>query len=254
MIRPWRRYLLALLVFYLVALLATVPASVCWRLAAGKLPAVQVSGLQGSLWHGQVERLMITGKRIEGLAWELNGWPLWLATLGLDWRLTGAQIKGHGALSVSLFGSEKRVTAESLTMPLSELAQLIQLPFGRLQGMLTLELEELSTAKGEWRQVQGRIKVQNAALAGQSPLAFGDINIVVKTTERGIEAALQDTGGPLVLDGVFTMNVRGDYRFSGKLAARDQASPALRQSLSMLGTAGPDGRIQVNDVGRWPAL
>lgn len=254
MIKASRRYLLGLVAFYLVALMATIPAALCWQLTAQKLPNVQAVGLQGSVWQGQLQRLTVAGKPFEGLAWELSGWRLLLGSVGIDWRLNNADIKGQGELTVSLLGGEKRLVAESLSLPLSELAQLVQLPFGRLQGMLVLELDELSTAKGEWRQVQGRIQVKNAALAGQTPLAFGDINIVIKTTERGIVAALQDTGGPLVLDGVFTMNAQGDYRFSGKLAARDQASQVLRQSLSMLGVPGPDGRIQVNDVGRWPAF
>lgn len=250
----WRRHLLMFILLYLVAMFATFPASIAWQWFGSRLPAVSAYGLQGSVWQGQAQRLELAGRSIVGVGWDLRGWPLLLGQAGASWHISGPEVKGQGKIAVALYRQQRVLDDVELSLPLSQLARWIQLPFGRLQGGLELKLDHLEAEAGQWQRAEGQIEVHNAALAGQTPLALGTIHITVTTTARGIEAALRDTGGPLMLDGVFTMSPEGNYRFSGKLAARPQASDVLRQTLSLLGQPGPDGRIQVSDVGQWPAF
>lgn len=254
----WTRHIIVFFLCYVIFLMALVPANFVYQRVADRLSAqsqnIRLYGVEGRVWQGQAQRLDVAGQHFQEVSWDWHLLPLLLGRGELSVKFHDPETSGTAVMGTSLLGQAHYFNDVKAELPLSRLAGWLKLPFGNINGMLRLDLPALVMAQKQWTQAEGRIDVLNASMSGRIPLELGDVHITVKTEQNTIVAVLKDGGGGLQLDGVFKMTPAGDYQFNGTLSARATASASLKNAVAMLGTPGIDGRVQVNNTGKWPAF
>jgi len=140
-------------------------------------PGVSLSGVSGTIWHGQAQQVIAHGLPVEKLSWQLNALPLL-------WGSVNAQVKAGNMRTIDeiSFKAKVNLTKNSISardlqayLPTNLLISLLPLPFPvHADGRLRVQLEALDYAdgcqvlrgKGQW------LKAELVGLNGQ--IALGD--------------------------------------------------------------------------------
>lgn len=234
--------LLALLVF-LLTLLCNLPASLVWRQVAPNLPAkVELQGITGSLWQGQVANMRVEGIDQGALRWDWRPGALFKGQLALDldWRPRNSQVYANlrlGLGSVVLQQINGRLDARSM-------AAINKAPFV-LTGDWLLDVPELKLQDFE-RVVlaQGRIVWSGAGGGLPEPLALGNLAADLSSENDQLVMRLSsDESGPLGLTGTAKWRPAQPLQLDTRLQARAQADAALAEGLKLLGRPDADGWV-----------
>lgn len=163
----WIKWLLVGLAAYLVLLVATFPAS--HLLGRVALPAdVKISGVSGTIWSGNAQRVVIAGSPVNNLNWELSFIPLIWGSIHLD--LDGgnsrdrSEISFSGPVQLSMLNPQQ-IGAQNLTafLPVDLLMNYLPLPIPvEAEGRIRVDIEELDfnqqcqilAGKGQWLNAQ----------------------------------------------------------------------------------------------------
>lgn len=240
---PGIKWSLALAVaVYLGALIWQLPATVVWQRIAPELPAeVELTGLTGTLWQGQVARMMVSGVDQGALRWQWRPASLLRGKIALDllWQPRNSQVRARLALSpgaLTLLDVRGELDAASM-------AAVNRAPF-ILTGSWLLEVPRLQLA--DFEQVtaaEGRLVWQDAAGGLPQPLALGHLSATLGQTDGWLTLDLQDHGGPLGLQGDARWRPGQPMYLDTRLQARPDADAGLAAGLQMLGRADRSGWI-----------
>lgn len=251
--RGWN-YLLLGLVAWLFFLLWRMPALVAYDLAAETLDnTLTPAGIGGTVWRGEVQQLQLREYPLGRLNWQLSPWDLLVGDVAAEFALSREEASLQGRANAPFSGESVSLEALRGRIPLSLLQPhlaMIPLP---LDGVVSLRLDQVEVAgdKPRLERVVGRIVWHQAGVLAPQPLAFGDLQIELNTDDAGaIEGKIGDSGGPLRLQAILTVDEGGDYRLKGKVGARASAPPALHNTLRMLGKADNEGDYPLNFSGR----
>jgi general secretion pathway protein N len=246
--RLWRRYALLLGGAYLVFMIASLPATAVYSRLAPQLAPLSLEGIRGSVWSGSAQRLHHPAWQVEQVSWTLLPLPLLLGRLEANWHIDDAQVRGRGRAGRRL-GGTLYLDDTTLALPVSTLQALGIVKTGlHLNGNLKVELRALQSEAGRIIAADGLVDATGLGLE-TPPLAFGDFELKIETVDTGIQALLNDRGGPLSASGSATLTPDGQYRFTARIAARDGRDSQLANYLALTGRPGPDGRIPVNVSG-----
>ncbi|HXD83382.1 MAG TPA: type II secretion system protein N [Rudaea sp.] len=236
-----RRFILCLIVLLAVAAIAiaTCPASFAWRLVAGNAGALKLDGLSGTVWNGHAGSASVYGTELGTLDWRLSPLPLLRGAIAAQLDIHGGAVTGNGAVARESDGS-LQVTGATIHLPASLAAPALDIPMLQLLGQLDIDIAQLRV-QGAWpTAAQGEIRWHNAAVAGAAQASLGDLQAQFATAADGsIAGTAHDLGGPLQLDGTFTI-ATGGYDVRAKLAARDGNAQVL-DALRFLGQPQGDG-------------
>jgi general secretion pathway protein N len=235
-------------VAYLVFLAAGTPASQAHALLAPHLGALSTDVLQGTVWSGGARDVQFHGLRLNAVAWEVHPWALALGRVQLDVRFHTAGGKGSARLSGRRDG---RIRAEGvdIELPLAEITSLLaSLPL-RVEGIVRIAASEIEIAEGI-ETLQGVVTVENALLHTDRALALGGFAAELRSTGQEILAELRDTGGVLQLRGSARIDAAGRYELDALVRPREGADPQIVQGLQFLGSARPDGGVNLRYAGQ----
>jgi hypothetical protein len=236
-----RRFILCLFVLLAVAAIAiaTCPASFAWRCVAGKAGAFKLDGLSGTVWNGHAGSASVFGTELGALDWRLSPLPLARGAIAAQVDVHGGQVTGSGAVERASDGS-LQVTGATIHLPASLAAPALDIPMLQLLGQLDIDIARLRV-QGAWpTAAQGEIHWNNAAVTGAAQASLGDLQAQFASAADGsIAGTARDLGGPLQLDGTFTIDA-GSYDVRAKLAARDGNAQVL-DALRFLGQPQGDG-------------
>ena len=244
--RGWLLALLGVLVF-VVLLVATLPA----RVLVDRIPAVQASGVGGSLWSGHAQTLSIQGVVLGRAQWRLFALPLFLGQLKIqaDVNPPGGQGTAHCIIT---FRRDVTCSQVDASLPLQSL-QMRHLPQG-WSGRLVADLSHLAVKQGWPVAATGRIDVQDVqkmAGAGLSP--FGSFRVEFPAHDidpaQGLVGALTDTGGPLSVVGTLRLAPDRTYVIDGRVAARGGAPAEVARAIEYLGLPDAQGRREFSVAG-----
>ena len=234
---PWA---LALIVLFLVTMLANAPA----RLLARVLPAGQVvmQGFEGTVWDGSASRCIIQLPvgylHLGSVRWSLSPWSLLTLAPRVQVESKWGQQTAAGALQ--LRGSQDLVVEDfEGRVGADLLRQFAPLAVG---GSFTVQLAMLELKDGLPYQAEGRLVWQQATwLSSRGPVALGSYALDVAQPEG---AAL--VGDVLTLNG--PLEAKGEVRIDGRryeldvFAGGDSALNAeLRNALALLAAPEPGG-------------
>jgi hypothetical protein len=236
-----RRFMLCLIALLAVAAIAiaTCPASFAWRFVADKAGALRLDGLSGTVWNGHAASASVFGNTLGALDWNLAALPLLHRVATARLHLHGGEATGTGTVEHAADGT-LHVTDARIEMPAGMAAPALDIPMLQLLGTLEIDIAQLRT-QGAWpTAAQGEIRWRNAAVAGAAQASLGDLQAQFSTAPDGsIAGTAHDLGGPLQLDGTFTITAAG-YDVRARLAARDGNAQVL-DALRFIGQPQGDG-------------
>jgi general secretion pathway protein N len=235
---PLRWVVLAAALFGLF-LVFTLPARHALGWLGGDRLAVQ--GIEGTTWHGRVQRLAVGQSAIGPVVWQLR--PLKLFAGRIEYQLFVQSGSGGGELRAGrrLFGGDF-VEDVQFSMPAADLARQLQLRVASLGGDFQADIDRLVVASDWVSELEGQVVWQGALVLEPSRVALGDLQMALSLRETQIVGTLSDQGGPLALSGEVLIGQDRRYRLDARVMARDTADPQLQEALHMLGAPDAEGR------------
>lgn len=222
-----------------VFLILTLPARHTLGWFGGERIAVQ--GIEGTSWHGRVQRLVVGQSAFGPLVWQLR--PLRLFTGRVEYRLFVQSGSGGGELRAGrgLFGGDY-VEDLQFSMPAADLARQLQLRLASLGGDFVADIDRLAVDSDWVSELDGQVVWQGALVLQPSRVSLGNLQMTLGLRERQIVGALSDQGGPLALSGEVLVGQDRRYQLDARVMARDTADPQLQEALHMLGAPDAEGR------------
>lgn len=234
--------LLGLLAFLLFLLLLA-PANLVIEQFAKRLPGFSVYTVEGTATDGSVQGVSWRGVRIDRLQWDWR--PLALLTGWLEFYVNiddpEMRLAGKAAIDVGQHIRFQDLTGRLLFTELTVLTGQPKLP---LQGAMEFDLPDLHLNwAGQPLSASGMIHVIDLRITLGRLLALGDFTAQMNSADpEGIQGVIEDSNGPLMLKGTFSLLPDGRYRFNGQAAVRDASNRVLRQAMNLLGPPDGDGQ------------
>lgn len=228
-----------------IALLVTrAPASL---LGNALPPAVNVTGLAGTVWKGEAAYVEIPLQAkpfaLGRTSWTLNPMGLFFGDvirLRSDWGSQTVDVSIRPALNGSF-----DVNDAQLRIDLGWLRQLLPFYVG---GQLKADLASLTfTSDGRPTTANGRVVWENAtwrAVGGD--VSLGSYAVDVTTSDEGIRATIITLKGALEVDGSVTI-VGDSYRVMANLSGPAARNEAFQQAIALLAVPNGSGyRIELS--------
>ena len=228
-----------------IALLVTrAPASL---LGNALPPAVNVTGLAGTVWKGEAAYVEIPLQAkpfaLGRTSWTLNPMGLFFGDvirLRSDWGSQTVDVSVSPALNGSF-----DVNDAQLRIDLGWLRQLLPFYVG---GQLKADLASLTfTSDGRPTTANGRVVWENAtwrAVGGD--VSLGSYAVDVTTSDAGIRATIITLKGALEVDGSVTI-VGDGYRVMANLSGPAARNEAFQQAIALLAVPNGSGyRIELS--------
>lgn len=245
-----RYFIISGIIAYLVFLIAFIPAAPALALVQNYVPTLGIQGISGSLWNGKAAAIIINRQhQLDNTHWQLNGWRLFLGELSLDISSHYQQQPLSGALSLKASG---KISARDVKASLSAatLAQLAQIPLAELSGDISLQLEQLEWQAAAVPHATGIVRWHNAAVTVAETAQLGDVTITLSENDSSpLIAQLSNQGGQIKLEGGVNVSEDGVYKAQLTMLPNASANANIRNSLTMLGKAKPDGSYQLDNTG-----
>jgi general secretion pathway protein N len=227
----------AAFLFFVVALL---PASVLLRFVP---PEVTLSGLEGTVWSGSANSVLVRGKNLGRLRWSSRPWRL--ALLEVDYAVELQPGDGNVHVDVRLSpGGQLELANVTGTFPLAAIDGLLA-PKG-WRGTAELAIDRLELEAGFPRAALGSVVVRELTAPGVRPLKIGSFELTLGEGTVGTEAIsgrLSDLGsGPMRVRATLELKPDRSYLIQGEVAAGPEASGAVQRNLAFLGPPDSQGR------------
>jgi len=245
-----RYYIILAISSYLFFALASTPAAKVISLAQDNfnLPA-KFYGVQGSIWNGRADNLLVQNHRIDQLQWSLNPAALLLANISADIQASIKQQNIIGHVSVNLSGD---IEAEDLRTTLSaeDVQQLIALPFGELGGKFVLNIESLTWSGEGIPNATGTIKWRQAKLTLVETVDLGQVLVKINPDDKnGLTIKIENKGGALSIDGNIALSDKKQYKLQLDFNPASNANANIKQSLAMFAKRQSNGSYRFKQNG-----
>ncbi|HET7649202.1 MAG TPA: type II secretion system protein N [Gammaproteobacteria bacterium] len=243
MMRRGLRWLLPGIAAYLVFLGATFPAAYAVRWLKPALAGIQLSDISGSVWSGQAQELVFDSVSLGAVRWSFDWRAPWTGRIGYHLQLDDGSLQLHGRADI---GSGRQIVVHDLAgrVPLTRIDRWLPLPPNSINGLLQIDLTDLSVSNGLLQSADGTVALSETELNWPQHALLGNYLMKVHTAQ-GIIGEIQDTGGPLILQAHAVLQSGRTYTVSGTLAARDAGSDAAHL-LTYLGSPDQTGQYPFN--------
>lgn len=228
----------------LLGLLVSFPARIAYHWFA---PAeLRLSGIDGTVWRGNASEGQAAGVYIRNLHWNFKPLSLFAGKVAFTTRLDPA----NGFLSTDVFVSMGgTILFRNLdgAVPLGALQKLIQTP--DLDGRIRLQFLELELSDGLPVSADGTVDISDLFVPGLAPTAIGDYRVRFSTTDDGIVASVEDTGGMFDLAGTLRISPDRLYSLTGLIAPTPTTPPGVIDQLRYLGSPNERGQREIRFEG-----
>lgn len=233
------------LLAFVAAFVAMFPARVAYDWFVPQ--AVQVSGLDGSIWSGSATEASVAGLYLRDVNWRLR--PLRLLTGQLAASIEASPSSGFLEADVAVgFGGDVALANVNASLPLSAFATIARVP--GLAGNASIQFQDLRLRDGLPVVADGTLTVADlvAPMVDASPI--GGYRAEFFTDDNAVVASVEDVNGVFDLAGSLTISADRNYQFLGKVAATDKTSEKLRKQLRFLGSANDRGQHDIRLEGQ----
>lgn len=230
---------------FLVFMLTQAPAALVTDHLSQRMAGFGVQAVQGTALSGAVQGVRWRAFQAEHLVWRWRPLALFTGRLEFDLNIRDPEATLAGKVALEL-DRDLQFRALSGRLPLAKLGTLMRQPALPMQGVVDFDLQELRlNAAGQPRSAHGLIRLLSLRTDLGPPLDLGDFELRLRDAHpNSLQGTLKDAGGPLILEGILTVDPDGRYRFNGQAAVRDAGNQALRKTLQLLGPP--------NNNGQWP--
>lgn len=251
------KYVLGGIFIFLFFLVGTTPANLIATALKDQMRGIQLVGLSGSVWEGEIDEVKIRRESVRNLGWSFNFLNLLTGKLGVD--LTVADPKAKGSLQLAVgFSGVPEFSNVQLAIPLKQIE-----PYIRLRGMtidlngtVNTNLSSLVIVNNNITELLGTARVRSLAVkaSGRSAFVnldqrFGDYEIQFnEILEKSVAFEIKGIKDVLSLQATGTLD---NKLFEIKGSVTDQLPPQLGILNAMLKPQGP-GRKAFQYAGRIP--
>jgi general secretion pathway protein N len=229
--------LLAVVAFAAIVLIR-IPAA---RVIPAGLAQRECATLDGTLWSGSCTAVVVNGKAIGDLSWELKPLRLLLGQLAAQVTLSNGVANGSALVQVGL---GERVTLRDLHAELPLDPQLIPEVPQNLRGRARLELSLAQLQHGVLTRLEGRIEAHDLEdRSGGNDTALGSYLIDFPAGASGDPTGrIRDLDGPLAVEGTLRLTRAPGFELEGFIAPRKNASREVVNNIAFLGSPDASGR------------
>jgi general secretion pathway protein N len=231
--KPAWRGVLTGVVAYLLFLVVSAPAAKVLPWLQPRMPDVQFSVVDGSLWSGRALTVQAAPVQLNDVSWSLR--PLALLTgrleFAVDAELRGREVEGRAGRA--LFGQpylaavQGRVAASDLLRWSGQRQQV------KLAGDLAFDLERVVwAAQAGVPAIAGTLVWSPAQVLAPLELSLGRAELVTRIEEAASRGELQASGGALRVTADVVMNPDGKYSLDARIQQQGDAPPAVTEFLS----------------------
>lgn len=247
--KRWIIYGLLVLGAYLVVLVATLPASRVYQLAAATLPpSIQLYGLKGSLWSGSADTLVLASQRYRNARWQLQPLSLLSGAMVFELDLDNGASLLQGRAGVDIFGN-LILRNVSLQQDLGDIQALAQVAPISLGGKISGRIDAVKMSRRQIASAQANFTLRDVAFLLPRRTPWGDFKLDIEKPDSDTLVKVRDQGGPLRADGLITIDDANQYQINIALEAAADASPDLIQGLNYVGPRGGDGKTRLTNGG-----
>ncbi len=247
-----RYYILIAVISYLFFTLTNVPAAKVLTLLKSyvELPA-QINGIEGSLWNGSAQAVVIKNQpTLKNISWSINPVSLLLAQVSANVQahVEGQAVNGH--VNASLLSGSVDISDLRAELTAKELQQLMNLPFGELQGKISLEIQQLSIEGQNIARINGVARWNKAKFTLAETVSLGNIQIKLDSDEdKNILAEISNKGGQIKLQGEARLQPNKNYQLDMKFIPSKNSTPNIKQSLAMFAKRQTNGSYRLKQNG-----
>ena len=237
--------LLAGLLTFVAAFVMLFPARVAYDWFAP--PAVQLSGIDGTIWSGSATELSAAGLYLRDLKWRLM--PLRLVTGKIAARIAASPSSGFLEADIAAgLGGDITLSNVNGSLPLRDFATLARMP--GLAGNASVQFNELRLRDGLPVAADGTLAVADLVAPVVDPASIGGYRAEFFTDDNGVVASVEDVNGVFDLAGSLTVSADRNYQFIGKVAATEGTSEKLQRQLRFLGSPNDRGQHDIRLEGQ----
>lgn len=240
------------LVAYLGFLLVKLPATLVVRYLPLPPNLVQLEGVSGTLWSGQVARLQYASESLTQLRWELNGWSLLRFAPEISLRFGDRSgLNGQGVVGWNGAAFGRDIT---LNVPAPWVLDRVpmRLPFPlTVAGQLQLKVDQFAQGNPWCDNLYGNLYWYGAdadTSAGKLPL--GDPEIKLTCIDSRLVAELKQSSEAVQMMGKLELQANRQYLFQGSLKPGPELPEEMKQGLPFLGQPDGQGRFPLRYQGR----
>ena len=248
-----RLFLLGLFV-YVISVIALFPvAPVVEHFRERIPPMVQIDGVSGKLYHGEVASVRYTDDLLP-LEFEQVGWTL--APQALLKGGTGATVRfeGYGGSGEGLvlrqWDGDIAVSDFRVNALAKALEPLLPVPIARFNGELLAEIDTLILENQLLTELDGKLRWVDAALEAPVQAALG--NIVLDIEKNSAETHLVTvtaSGGDVDVEGTVGLTLSGDFNADLVFTPTSTASADVVNNLRRIARAEAGGRFRLQQNG-----
>lgn len=232
-----KRYIILGLLVMLAILVTTFPARIAYQWLAP--PELQLTGVTGSIWHGQAREGLAAGAYVRDIEWRFK--PAALLKGQLAFSTSSRPVSGTLTTDVAVTANGNlALTDLSGSLPLG----LAHPAFEQngVNGDLTMNFATLVISNGVPVDVEGAVMIENLFAPALSAAPLGSYRADFKSTGDGVTGTVQDTAGMLDVTGNITIDTDQSYRLLGEVRAIPGAPPSIDQQLQFaLGSPDANG-------------
>ncbi len=247
------RYALVGVLFYLLFLISTIPATFVTDMVIDKKGPLQLYGVTGSIWSGKAGVLRLEDKQIEKFSWELNFLPLITGTIELDYSFRVKTSSAQGVIGFNSFGSGGKYLEDTrLNIKSDDVNDILPIPQPlKLAGPININIDEIEISEdGIPTYAEAQIKwSKSAAILGNQSFPLGAFDLNATTEDDKVFITLKDLkkDGPIEAKLSAEIEEDGTTVISGLIGTRETADKKLAGFASML--LQNKGRKVVNHKG-----
>ncbi|RJS91763.1 type II secretion system protein N [Salinisphaera sp. Q1T1-3] len=239
------------LVFFLIGIVAYLPAAVVTGWLAGATP-LRFNGVTGTVFNGEAAYVSLPDGGIDNVSWRIRPASLLLGRVTSDIKLSTDLGNLSATYTRTLLGYN-RIADLSGEATLGWAARLGGYTFVPTSGRLAADIDRLDFDDDlDITTLAGHVNITNTRYELLNPaLALGRFDVdLASMDDNGIRATITDSRGPLALTGHADVTANQRYQLDVRLRARAGADDRLKRVLSQLGKPGPDGWYDINERGR----
>lgn len=243
------------ILIYLLFMVVLFPARIAVALAP--LPAgVQLSGVSGSLWHGQAELAKFGQRQLEQLSWQLSPWALLTGSIKAQLQLGNRSSAVNGSGLVSWSASGVRAKELRLHAPVNFLVGNSHLPFKTvLSGDVSLILDNAVQGQPWCAALNGKLLLNQIGLNNQfGTYPLGNIEFTLQCVQGQLQLATDDQKNAIGVAGTILLKDKLQMEVNGRMRRTDAQSKDLQDSLILLGKPDASGNYPLKYNGRIPGL
>ncbi len=235
-------YLIAGIAGLLLFMVGLIPAPLLYHWSRDNMdPNVQVYGVSGTLWSGEVASVNLHGVRLQTVQWQLR--PLSLLFLRLSHDVTAQTDRGQlqAVISRTPLGTV-RINDLQASLSVEQLGPALQLPVLPVTGQIFLDLNKVVLRNGIPTYAEGALLFKDLIFSFTSPPAtLGSYRAELSTAKDVMRLDVTSESGELDAGGYAEASTEGKYALDMKVRGRANTSAAVASLLQTLGRPDAEG-------------